>query len=108
MNLLFAVLASLSFTIGGVFMKYANYLEGVTNLNPTLATYIFFLIGATFQMIIMREAELGVVYVLVLGLESLFAVASGYLFFKETLSLVKVAAILLVVIGIALLNSDLG
>ena len=108
MTFLFAILASLSFATGGIFMKYANYFQGTANLRPALATYLLFLVGATFQMVIMREAELGVAYVLVLGLESWFAVLFGFLLFKESLSLVKAAAICLVVIGIALLHADGG
>jgi multidrug transporter EmrE-like cation transporter len=38
----------------------------------------------------------------------LFAVLFGFLLFKESLSLVKAAAICLVVIGIALLHADAG
>ena len=106
MNFLFASLASCSFAIGGIFMKYANYFQGTANLKPALATYVFFLVGATFQMVMMREAELGIAYVLVLGLESLFAVLFGYLLFKESVSWAKAGAIVLVVLGMALLNGE--
>jgi multidrug transporter EmrE-like cation transporter len=108
MNFLFAIFASLCFATGGIFMKYANYFQGTANLKPALATYVFFLVGATFQMVIMREAELGVAYVVVLGLESLFAVLFGFLLFKESLSLAKATAIFLVVVGIALLHADVN
>ena len=103
MNFLFAILASCSFAIGGIFMKYANYFQGTANLKPA---YVFFLVGATFQMVMMREAELGIAYVLVLGLESLFAVLFGYLLFKESVSWAKAGAIVLVVLGMALLNGE--
>jgi multidrug transporter EmrE-like cation transporter len=106
MNFLLAILASVSFATGGIFMKYANYFQGTANLKPALATYVFFLVGATFQMVMMREAELGIAYVLVLGLESLFAVLFGFLLFQESLSFAKAGAIVLVVIGMALLNGE--
>ncbi len=106
MNVLLALLASCSFAIGGVFMKYANGVQGITNLKPALATYGFFLVGASFQMVMMREAELGIAYVLVLGLEAILAVLFGLLLFKESVSWAKAVAMLLVVTGIALLNRE--
>ena len=81
------VLAAASFfTAGGVAMKAS---AGMTRLTPTLLLFLLFAIGATFQALALRYAELGVAYVVVLGLEAVFAVALGVLIFSEQLSALK-------------------
>lgn len=100
-SLSLVVLASLAFTLGGVFMKLS---QGLTRLAPTMLVYALFALGATFQTVAMRKAELGAVYVFVLGLEAVLAFGFGVVLFKEGVSPVKLAGVALVVIGIALLH----
>jgi len=95
------VLASLAFTAGGVCMKLS---DGLTRLVPTVLLYALFALGATFQTVAMRRADLGVVYVVVLGLEAVLAFAFGALIFKETTTLWKLGGVALVVAGISLLH----
>jgi multidrug transporter EmrE-like cation transporter len=101
MQLMLPVLAALAFTIGGVFMKYA---DGLHNNWATFLFLLMFGLGAVLQSQAMRGAELGVVYIAVLGLEAALAFGFGTFIFGEAVTLTKVAAILLIVSGIALLR----
>ena len=101
MYFLLASLAALSFTVGGIFMKQS---DGLKRLAPSLWLYLFFGAGASLQAIAMRKAELGVTYILVLGLESILAFAFGVLLFKEGFSALKLGGVALIVLGILLLH----
>ena len=103
MYLLLAIMAALSFTVGGVFM---NYSAGLTRLAPSLLVYLFFAIGASLQTLAMRASELGATYILVLGLEATLALAFGALFFNEGCSLQKLFGAALVIAGIILLRQS--
>jgi len=70
--------------------------------------YALFAAGATFQTLAMRKAELGIVYVFVLGLEAVLALLLGALVFRESLNAWKAVGALLVVIGIVLLHQEGG
>jgi small multidrug resistance pump/quaternary ammonium compound-resistance protein SugE len=95
--------AALTFVAGGVFMKWS---EGMSRLVPTLLVYLFFAAGATCQTVAMRKAEMGVSYLLVLGLEAVLAFVFGLLFFGEERSPCKLLGVAVVVAGIVLLHAD--
>jgi multidrug transporter EmrE-like cation transporter len=101
MPMLLAFSAALAFTTGGVFMKYA---DGVERPGPVAGFVVLFAVGAALQSLAMRGEELGVVYILVLGLEAALAFGLGILLFDEAASARKVAAVALIVGGIALLR----
>lgn len=77
---------------------------GMTRLTPTLLFFFLFATGALFQALALRYAELGVAYVVVLGLEAVLAVVLGILVFSEQISPLKCLGVLAVVIGITLLH----
>ena len=71
MALVMLVLASITYAVGGLFMKQS---DGVTRLLPTVAFLALFASGATMQAVGMKQADMGVSYVFVLGLEAVAAV----------------------------------
>ena len=93
--------AALLFTTGGVFMKLS---EGVTRLGPSLLMALCFVVGAILQALAMRGGDLGVVYVIVLGVEAVLAMLFGWLFFSEHLSFWKVSGAVMIVLGIVTLR----
>lgn len=84
-------------------MKYA---DGVQDRTFAAAYVALFGVGAVLQAQAMRGAELGVTYILVLGLEAVLAFTLGVTLFGESATPRKVAAVTLTVIGIALLRTD--
>lgn len=101
MKLILALLAALSFTSGGVLMKHA---DGARHVAPTIGFIGLFAVGALLQSYAMRGADLGALYILVLGAEAALAFGFGVWLFGESVTPVKVAAVALVVAGIALLR----
>lgn len=94
--------ASILYAVGGLFMKQS---DGITRLLPSLAFLALFMAGAVLQAIGMRRADMGVSYVLVLGMEAVAAVALSTVVLNESYSVSRVAAIVLVIAGIAWLRS---
>ena len=103
MYLFIAILAAITYTIGGTFMKLS---AGFTEFVPSIMVYICFLIGATLQVFLLNKAHMGISYILVLGLEALAALLISLIFFKENYSFTTMAGIFLVVMGTALLRAE--
>lgn len=95
------VSAALAFTVGGIFMKLS---EGLTKAQPTLVLMALFILGACFQTLAMKREDLGVTYLVVLGLEAILAFVFGIAVFGESSSAGRVAGVSLVAIGIGLLR----
>jgi multidrug transporter EmrE-like cation transporter len=101
MFMVFAVLAALSFSVGGYFMKLS---DGLRRPVPTTAVFALFVAGAALQTLAMRGAPMTATYVIVLGLEAILAYLLGACFLGEGSSIEKIFGIGLVVAGIALLR----
>lgn len=101
MQLLLLSLAALCFAAGGVFMKSS---AGALRLSPTLAFLVLFIAGALLQARAMRRADMGVVYVAVLGLEAVFALGFAVVLLGERLSPLRLLSVVLIVSGVALLR----
>jgi quaternary ammonium compound-resistance protein SugE len=83
-------------------MKYA---DGVRHPLPVLGYIALFGIGAALQSQAMRGTELGATYILVLGLEATIAFVFGIVLFDEVATMRKLAAVVLIVVGIAFLRA---
>jgi multidrug transporter EmrE-like cation transporter len=103
MTFLLLSLAAASYVAGGIAMKWA---DGYRNLPASSAVFVFFAMGAGLQTLAMRYQSLGVGYVLVLGLEAIFAVVAGVVLFQETLPWTNALGVALVLAGICLLKSS--
>lgn len=95
-------LAALSFSIGGYFMKLS---AGLTQFRPTVLVFTFFAIGAGLQTVAMRDQQMAVTYIVVLGLEAVTAFSLGVFFLDESSSLAKLAGVGLVLAGIVVLRA---
>jgi multidrug transporter EmrE-like cation transporter len=95
------IAAALCFAVGGVFMKSS---AGLTQVWPSVLMSLLFLAGAGLQALAMRQQDMSVAYISVLGLESLLALACGALLFGETISVLRLCAVVLIVSGVMLLR----
>ena len=100
-ELLLLLVAATAFAAGGVFMKLS---EGAARPLPTLAFLALFVLGAVVQALAMRQASLGGVYIAVLGLEAALALVFSVALFGESLTPVRVLAVVLILGGVALLR----
>jgi multidrug transporter EmrE-like cation transporter len=104
MYLFIAIIAALSYSVGGIFMKLS---EGYEKLVPTILVYLFFLGGASLQIwLLSRNPNLGVNGLIVSGLDALCTVLFGILLFKEGYTSTKLVGIFLVVVGAIFLRSE--
>jgi multidrug transporter EmrE-like cation transporter len=99
--LVLLVLAAAAYAVGGLFMKQSS---GAAHLVPTVAFLLLFGVGATLQAVGMKQEAMGSAYVFVLGVEALVAVLLSAWVLNEPYSPSKLAAMALVVIGIAWLR----
>jgi multidrug transporter EmrE-like cation transporter len=98
-----ASFAALSFSIGGYFMKQA---DGLAKFRPSLFVFIFFVVGACLQTVAMRDEQMSITYIMILGLEAITALSLSIFLLKESASLTKLAGVGLVLVGIVLLRSS--
>jgi small multidrug resistance pump len=94
--------AAMSFALGGAVMKYA---DGLRNPQPSMIVFILFVLGAALQIVAMRDTELSVTYLVVLGLEAVISFSFGIVVFKESVTLLKTVGALIVVLGIVVLRA---
>ena len=86
---------------GTVFMKLSNSLTRWGWIPPMLVAYILALLGLALAL---RTIEVGIAYAVWAAAGTLLIAVIGILFFGESISLVKVIAIILVIVGVIGLN----
>ena len=101
MEIIFLVIAAAAFSVGGLLMKLS---AGLTRPAPTAGFLILFLAGAAVQTLGMRRTDLSVAYIFVLGLEAALTVLLSVWYLKENCPPQRIAAIVLIVVGIAWLR----
>lgn len=102
MNIFLLVSAALSYSVGGYFMKLS---DGLSRPGPTALVLGLFCFGAILQTVAMRHGELSVTYIVVLGLEAITALTLGLFFLGEGVTVLKLAGVFLVTLGIVVLRA---
>jgi small multidrug resistance pump len=100
-TLLLQLGAALAYGLGGACMKLS---DGLRRPLPTVGLYALFMLGATLQTLGLRRADLGVSYILVLGLEAVVAFALALFVFGETVGPVPAFGVILILVGVFLLR----
>lgn len=97
MNWLFLVLAGLLEVGWAVGLKYS---EGFTRPLPSVLTVVAMVVGFYLLSLSMREIPLGTAYGIWVGIGAVGAAIAGMVLFKEPVSTLRIASIVLVVVGI--------
>ena len=93
--------AAACFTGGGLLTKPA---AGLSRIVPTVAMFGLFVIGAALLAVaVQRDGEVGPAYLVVVGLETVLAFALGVAIYDEQLTSLRIAAVVLVMSGTAIL-----
>jgi multidrug transporter EmrE-like cation transporter len=98
---LYVGLAGLAFSLGAVCMKLS---AGLTRWPYTLALLVLFIAGALLNALAMNQRDLGVIYIVVLGVEAVLTFGLGVALFHEAVTPLRLTGVVLVVGGIALLR----
>ncbi|HZP31844.1 MAG TPA: SMR family transporter [Candidatus Acidoferrales bacterium] len=101
MDVIFLIIAALAFSVGGLLMKLS---ATMTRPAQTAGFLVLFVAGAAVQTLGMRRTDLSVAYIFVLGLEAALTVLFSFWYLKENLPPQRIAAIVLIIVGIAWLR----
>jgi multidrug transporter EmrE-like cation transporter len=91
------ILAAIVYAIGGLCMKLS---EGLSRPIPTALLFAMFALGAVLQTLGMRRADLGVGYIMVLGLEAVAALGLSIFVLNESSSISRLGAVAMIIVGI--------
>jgi len=95
------LLASMTFSVGGVCMKRA---DGLAHLGAAAGMFVSFLAGAALLSLAMRSHDLSSTYAVGLGLEAAITFLIGLAVFGESTSIWRMAGALVTVAGIVMLE----
>ncbi|MFF7180401.1 SMR family transporter [Streptomyces sp. NPDC008121] len=87
--------------VGTTAMKYS---EGFSRLWPSLLTVGGYLLAFALLAQTLKTLEIGTAYAIWSGVGTAAVAAIGVLFMNESLSLAKLAGIVLIVVGVVVLN----
>lgn len=87
--------------VGTVSMKLSH---GFTKAIPSVLMIIFYLLAFTCLNFTLKTIPVSVAYAIWSGVGTAAIAVIGYVVFKETLTIMKVTAIILIIVGVALLN----
>ena len=94
--------AAIAFEVAGtIFMKLSDSLTRWAWIPPMLVAYVLALLGLALAL---RTIEVGIAYAVWAACGTLLIALIGILFFGESLSLIKLVAIILVIAGVVGLN----
>lgn len=97
----YLIAAALIYVFGGVAMTKSH---GFTTFWPSVLVFVFFGIAAALHTLGMKAQQVGIAYILVLGLEATFASFVGLVWLREPFSWSKIIGTALVMAGIILLK----
>ena len=96
--LFFAIVTEVS---GTTCMKLS---KGFTELWPTILVFVFYGFSFTASTFALKTIDLSIAYAVWMGLGTAIIVVIGMIWFKESLSLVKALALMMIIVGVVLLN----
>jgi len=96
------MLSSIVFEVAGTTaMKFS---EGLTRLTPSIAVVFFYLLSFGCFAIAVRRIDLSVAYAVWSGLGTAGIAAIGFFYFREPVTAIKLASILIIIVGVIGLN----
>lgn len=98
---LYLILAILFEVAGTTSMKLS---EGFSRLVPSILLFVFYAASFVAVTIALKEIEVSIAYAVWSGLGTALITVIGILFFRETVTVLKIVSIILIIIGIVGLN----
>lgn len=94
-------LAILFEVAGTTFLKIS---DGFNKTLPSVFTFVFYAISFSFLACALRKIDVGVAYAIWSGLGTALIAGIGFLYFGESLTLIKVISLILIIAGVIGLN----
>jgi small multidrug resistance pump len=105
MSYLLLLLAIILEVCGTTSMKLS---QGFTRLWPSVMIFVFYGFSFTLLTFVLKRLEMSMVYAIWSGVGTALIATLGILYFKESLTLVKLVSLTLVIIGVIGLNLSGG
>jgi small multidrug resistance pump len=74
--------------------------QGFTRPLPSVLVFVLYMLSFSFMILALKKMELGVVYAIWAGLGTALIAIIGIVWFQESVSLLKIASILFIVLGV--------
>ena len=97
MGWIYLILAILFEVAGTTFMKIS---DGFSKTMPSVAMAVFYLLSLTMLTFALKKFEVSTAYAIWSGLGTTLIAIVGIILFKEEINFVKIASILLIVVGV--------
>ncbi|MPQ26911.1 DMT family transporter [Bacillus paralicheniformis] len=101
MHWLYLFLAIFFETAGTISMKLSN---GFSKIIPSILLLVLYAASLMFLTLTLKTMDIAVAYAVWSGLGIVFISVMGFLYFGESISLVKVISIILIITGVVALN----
>jgi small multidrug resistance pump len=90
--------AAILFEVAGITsMKLSR---GFSELLPSIAVPVFYVLSAAAVILVLKRLELSVTYAIWSGVGTALAAMIGIAYFREPLTLIKIASLALVILGV--------
>jgi small multidrug resistance pump len=97
----YLLIAILTEVVGTTLMKVS---QGLTRLVPSVLMFVLYGISFVFMALALKKIEVSTAYAIWSGLGTALIAAIGIVWFAESVSLPKIAGMVLVIAGVVLLN----
>jgi small multidrug resistance pump len=98
---LFLIAAIVFEVMGTTSMKLSN---GFTKLTPSVLMGLFYILSLSMLTVSLKKINVSTAYAIWSGIGTAAIAAIGFIFFKEQISIMKIAAIALIISGVVILN----
>jgi len=98
---IYLLIAILTEVVGTTMMKVS---QGLTRLVPSVLMFVLYGISFVFMALALKKIEVSTAYAIWSGLGTAMIAAIGIVWFSESVSLPKIAGMVLVIAGVVLLN----
>ena len=98
---IYLLIAILTEVVGTTLMKVS---QGLTRLVPSVLMFVLYGISFVFMALALKKIEVSTAYAIWSGLGTAMIAAIGIVWFSESVSLPKIAGMVLVIAGVVLLN----
>jgi small multidrug resistance pump len=105
MAYLYLLLAIVLEVCGTTSMKLS---QGFTRLWPSVLIFIFYGLSFTLLTVVLKKIEVSIAYAIWSGVGTALIATLGILYFKESLTLLKLVSLALVILGVIGLNLSGG
>ncbi|MEC4893291.1 MAG: SMR family transporter [Oscillatoria sp. PMC 1051.18] len=101
MDWIFLILSSLCTVTAFTFLRLS---ENFTKIYPSILTFLFIALNIVFFSLAIQTIDIGIAYTAACGLGTLLTTSTSIIWFAESADFGKIMAIIVIVLGVALLK----